>query len=291
MGSPTFGGSRQADAADGGHLTSFAGIDAGEGPSVLLLHGQPGSAASWSPVVPLLTDRFRVLVPDRPGYGATVGSAQGVEENAAVLAAMLEERANGPTTVAAHSWAGGAAVLLATQRPDLVAALVLIGAACTSDSLDGTDRVLALPVLGHAAAALGLVVLGEVLPRVRRMAGFVPASRRERFLAALPDQGVLGGQWGTFARQRRSFVIEQRALVAEMPQVAESLPGLQVPVAVVMGEWDLVVSPASSVTLAAAVPGSELISLPEAGHFAIRDEPVTIAEVIARYADQPASLG
>ena len=289
MGSPPFGGRRQTDAADGGHLTSFAGIDAGVGPSILLLHGQPGSAASWSPVLPLLTDRFHVLVPDRPGYGATVGSAQGVAENAAGLIALLEERASGPATVAAHSWAGGVAVLLAAQRPDLVGALVLIGAACTPDSLDGTDRILALPVLGHAAAAVGLVALGEVLPRVRRMAGVVPASRRDRFLAALPDQGVLGGQWGTFTRQRRSFVTEQRALVAEMPRVAESLTGLQVPVAVVMGEWDLVVSPASSVTLAAAVPGSELISLPDAGHFVIRDEPETVAEVIARYADKPTS--
>ncbi len=45
----------------------LATIDRGAGPSVVLLHGQPGSGASWDPVTERLAPEFRVLAPDRIG--------------------------------------------------------------------------------------------------------------------------------------------------------------------------------------------------------------------------------
>lgn len=42
---------------------------AGSGPSVLLLHGIPGSAASWQPVATRLPGTFDVIVPDLLGFG------------------------------------------------------------------------------------------------------------------------------------------------------------------------------------------------------------------------------
>jgi pimeloyl-ACP methyl ester carboxylesterase len=45
--------------------------------TVVLLHGQPGSAADWDPVVPLLTG-LQVLVPSRPGYDGTPAGGFGV---------------------------------------------------------------------------------------------------------------------------------------------------------------------------------------------------------------------
>ncbi|MST32634.1 alpha/beta fold hydrolase, partial [Acidimicrobiaceae bacterium USS-CC1] len=68
----------------------LAGIDRGEGPVVVLLHGQPGTSADWSAVVPLLADRFRVLAPDRPGYGRTAGPAAGFAGNAEAVLAHLD---------------------------------------------------------------------------------------------------------------------------------------------------------------------------------------------------------
>ena len=53
---------------------------------------------------------------------------------------------------------------------------------------------------------------------------------------------------------------------------------------VVSGEWDIVVPPRASESLARAVPGAELTYLPRAGHFAARDDPLGLAEVIRRTA-------
>jgi pimeloyl-ACP methyl ester carboxylesterase len=261
-----------------------ATIDRGSGPVVLLLHGQPGTGSSWDPVTDLLVDRCRVLAPDRPGYGGAAGEARGIAANAAAAAGLLDDRGAGPATVVAHSWSGGAAVLLADRRPDLVHALVLVGAACTPDSLDVTDRLLALPVVGDALTVAGLVALGEVLPKVRRLAPRVPERYRAQFLSALPDQGVLGGERGAIGRHRRTFVAEQRALIDEMPTVTAALGRLRVPTAVVVGTWDLVVRPSSGRTLAAAIPGAELVELDGSGHFVARDAPAALSGVVARYA-------
>lgn len=203
--------------------------------------------------------------------------------NAESVSGLLDDLGTGPVTVVADSWSGGVGVLLADRHPDLVSSLVLVGAACTPDSLDGVDRLLAMPVLGQALTVAGLVALGEVLPKVRRIAPWVPMRVRDQFLTALPDQGVLGGERGALGRHRRTFLTEQLALVDELPEVGAALGRVRVPTAVVVGEWDVVVRPGAGRTLAAAIPGAELVEMPRAGHFVARDVPDRLADVVARY--------
>ena len=124
---------------------TLVSTDRGSGPPVVLLHGQPGSGASWDPLSRLLEPEFRVLAPDRVGYGATGGEARGLRQNADIVADFIRDRDCGPATVVAHSWAGGVAVLLAVHHPEAAQSLVLVGAACTPDSLNALDRWLNVP--------------------------------------------------------------------------------------------------------------------------------------------------
>ncbi|HUY66961.1 MAG TPA: alpha/beta hydrolase [Acidimicrobiales bacterium] len=262
----------------------LASTDRGSGPPVVLLHGQPGSGSSWDPVTALLEPDFRVLAPDRVGYGATTGEARGLAGNAEVVEEFIRTRGASPATVVAHSWSGGVAVLLADRCPGLVRSLVLVGAACTPDSLNALDRWLNVPVLGDALTVVGLVGIGEVLPRLRRLARHAPARLRDELASALPDPGVLGGGRGALGRHKRTFMIEQRALVEELPSVTAALGRLELPVSVVQGQWDLVVPPRAGVSLSKAVRGAELVLLPRAGHFVSRDDPRSLADVIRRSA-------
>ena len=255
-------------------------IDRGSGPPVLFLHGQPGTGASWDPVTDLLVDEFRVIAPDRAGYGSDSVEARGISGNAELAAALLDRADGGPAVVVAHSWAGGVAVLLAERRPDLVRSLVLVGAACTPDSLDGLDRLLGIRVVGDALMVGGLLALGEVLPRVRKLSPRVPARFRDQFRASLPDQGVLGGEPGSFGRHRRTFRTEQRALINEMPMVTSALGRVEVPTVVVVGAWDMVVRPEAGRTLARSIPGASLVVVERAGHFLARDAPDELAGLI-----------
>jgi pimeloyl-ACP methyl ester carboxylesterase len=266
----------------GERIAVLASIDRGSGPAVLLLHGQPGTGASWDAVTDLLAGECRVLAPDRIGYGHTGGRAQGLAGNADLLASFLSQRRAGPATVVAHSWAGGAAVLLAHRYPELVDSLVLVGAACTPDSLNFIDRWLVVPVLGEVMTAAGLIGIGNVLPRLRRLTRYAPAQYRDRLDSALPSRDVAGIRPGSLRGDTRTFMIEQRAIEAELPAVAEALGVLDLPVAVVSGTWDLVVPPRAAVSLVRAIPGAELTLLPRTGHFVARDSPVALADVVRR---------
>ena len=43
----------------------------GEGPPLLLLHGNPQTHAMWHKVAPVLARRFTVICPDLTGYGGS----------------------------------------------------------------------------------------------------------------------------------------------------------------------------------------------------------------------------
>jgi magnesium chelatase accessory protein len=49
---------------------------AGQGPTILLLHGTGSSAHSWADLLPALAEMATVVVPDLPGHGFTTGATQ-----------------------------------------------------------------------------------------------------------------------------------------------------------------------------------------------------------------------
>ena len=113
---------------------------------VVLLHGQPGSAADWQQVVSRLPDGVGVVAQDRPGYGASPRSAGGFTAGARAVLADLDARGIDRAVLVGHSYGGGVALATAQLAPERVEALILlagVGPGC----LTWADRVLAGP--GH----------------------------------------------------------------------------------------------------------------------------------------------
>lgn len=56
-------------------------VTAGEGEPLLLLHGTPKSSSYWYKLIPLLTDKFKVIAPDLRGFGHTdiPGASEGYD--------------------------------------------------------------------------------------------------------------------------------------------------------------------------------------------------------------------
>jgi pimeloyl-ACP methyl ester carboxylesterase len=102
----------------------------GAGDAVVLLHGAFAGALSWSAQTSALVDAgFRVYVPERRGHAHTpdVDGPLTYAVMAADTVAYLDEIVQAPAHLI--GWSDGAVVglLVAMQRPDLVARLVLIG--------------------------------------------------------------------------------------------------------------------------------------------------------------------
>ena len=103
---------------------------AGEGPTVVLLHGAFSGAVAWAAQASALASAgFRVHVPERRGHAHTpdVEGPLTYDVMAADTVAYLEAEAGGPAHLV--GWSDGAvvALLVALCRPDLVERLVLIG--------------------------------------------------------------------------------------------------------------------------------------------------------------------
>lgn len=101
-------------------------------PTLVLLHGWMGSGGlNWYRAFEPLGRDFRVLAPDLRGHGNGM-RARGVfrlADCADDLAALLDTLHTGPVVLAGYSMGGAIAQLLARQRPDLVAGMVLCATA------------------------------------------------------------------------------------------------------------------------------------------------------------------
>lgn len=101
----------------------------GKGPLVVMVPGMGDSRRAYRFLVPALTAAgYRVATMDLRGHGeSSLGWDSYTRADTANDIVALIEHLGGPAVVVGHSFAGGAATIVAAQRPDLVGAIVEVG--------------------------------------------------------------------------------------------------------------------------------------------------------------------
>ncbi len=123
-------------------------VEAGSGPVVVLLHGGgPGASgvSNYSRNIGVLARRFRVIVPDMPGYGRSskwVDRTDPFGDLAGSVGGLLDELGVSKAHLVGNSYGGAAALRLAMDRPEKVDRMVLMGPGGV-----GTTRALPTPGL------------------------------------------------------------------------------------------------------------------------------------------------
>jgi len=110
----------------------------GEGPPALLLHGFGSDHFLWLANQQAIAKVADVAALDLPGHGESsmdIGAGT-IGDLAERVAALLDRKAMRKVHLIGHSLGGGVALVLAEQRPDLVASLVLIAPAGLGRSVD-----------------------------------------------------------------------------------------------------------------------------------------------------------
>ena len=106
-----------------GHRWSYAyrDADAAEAPTIVMVHGFTGSKENWYPLARELRGRYRLLIPDLPGWGDSQrkpGAIYGFPEQAANVDAFIRALSPGrPVVLLGHSMGGGIAALAAGWWP------------------------------------------------------------------------------------------------------------------------------------------------------------------------------
>ncbi len=160
--------------------------EGGDGFPVLLLHGFPQTSLMWREIAPLLTDQFRVIAADLPGYGASscpdrnVPDAMSKREMAATLVAAMRSAGHYRFAIVGHDRGGRVAYRAAMDHPEPISHVAVLDVVPTFDVWDRADARLAL-----AFWPFSLLAQPSPLP--------------ERLIVAAPDAVVDNalGEWGT----------------------------------------------------------------------------------------------
>ncbi|BEP16280.1 hypothetical protein acdb102_45910 [Acidothermaceae bacterium B102] len=246
---------------------------------LVMLHGQPGSGSDWQGVTERLPERVESVVLDRPGYASNPAAAGGFRHNAEAVLRAMDERSLDRAVLVGHSWGAGVALAAAHLAPERVDALVLVSGV-GPDCVTWVDRVLAAPVVGPLCS----FVAWSLTPWVAR----ARLSRIERLQdrPLEPDEHVNWHLWSQARHDRRrvwrTFLVEQRALLAELDDLIDDVRGLTLPVLLVHDPVDTIVPVRSAASLAASLPRSELV-LVSGGHQLPQRMPGPVADAITAF--------
>ncbi len=238
-------------------------LHAGQGgPALVLLHLFAGSALSWEPVVERLAGRYRCIVPDLRGFGASPPPEPGATladwaDDVAAITAPL-----GRHILVGHSMGGKIATLLASRNPAGLAALVLVASSpLTPEPIP--DRAAMLAALGNPAAAVATA--REISAR----AGERPVLER-----------LIGDSLRT-SRAAWEWWVER----GSREDISTDAAGIAVPVHVVAGADDTT-TPAALLEreIVGRIPGATLTTLPGSRHMIPFDAPDALATLIEGWA-------
>lgn len=250
-----------------GRFTSVDGlrlhyIERGEGPPVVLLHGNPGSTEDFIPLLNVLAKEHRAIAVDRPGHGyserASASDMTPSDQAEAIHSALQQLGVDRPILVG-HSWGGALSLVYALRFPDEVRGIVLVGT--RAFHLDGpTDplyRLLRMPVVGEVARWTVLPVLGRGVVEKRLRAAFAPDPAPEQYVQ------MARGMW-LRPLQAEATVWDSENLQRELLNAAQRYGQIAVPVVILAGAEDK--PERESIPLSQKITGAELRILPNTGH-------------------------
>lgn len=207
----------------------------------LVLHGG-GGVFTVKGFADLLAERThsRVLVPTHPGFAGTARptGAATTRDLAATYVALLEELGLSDVTVIGNSFGGWVAAEMALLDSPRISGVVIV---------DG----------------IGIEVDGHPLTNVSGLAptDLAKLSFHDPSKAPRPPAGAASGPSPDVAA-----LIGYAGPTMSDPTLLERLSGVQIPVQVVWGESDGIVTPDYGKAYAAAIPMSDFTLLPRAGH-------------------------
>jgi pimeloyl-ACP methyl ester carboxylesterase len=133
---------------------------AGEGPALVLLHGDGDSKFSWSWVLPTLARSHRVYALDLPGFAGAKLPDYTPARFARFVGGFLDVLGIAQAAVIGNSLGGLVALRLALTAPGRVSALGLVDSAGLGVAMTPVASSLAFPGYGEAALGWGQTPFG-----------------------------------------------------------------------------------------------------------------------------------
>jgi 2-succinyl-6-hydroxy-2,4-cyclohexadiene-1-carboxylate synthase len=243
-------------------------VEEGSGPRVALVHGFTQTLASFEPLAERLRRRWRTVRVDLPGHGGS-----GAVRADLPGAAELLGGAAGAGAYLGYSLGGRVCLRLALDRPELVRALVLVGASPgIADAGERAERGAADEALARELERDGVAAFLD-----RWLAGPLFATLPEERAGRAERLG--NGPAGLAAALRLLGTGAQEPLWARLPELA-------VPVLLVAGELDGKFAALAERMAAATGRRARVALVPGAGHAAHLERPGRFGDLVERFLEE-----
>lgn len=240
-------------------------LELGIGRPLLFLHGEEGPTAHTTHYLELLAERFRVVAPWHPGFGASdlPEHYRDIGDLALFYLDFLEQEGLEDVVVAGAGFGGWLACEIAVRNNARIGSLVLIDPVGIRPSTDPT--------------AIDITDLDALSAEDRARVTYHDPAFAERDLTVLDEHAREGiaRSIEALARFGWTHYLHNRALLHWLHRV-------QRPTLVLRGESDGVVSRSYHDVLAAAVGAGDVVEVPDAGHSPHLEQPAaTVRELTA----------
>jgi pimeloyl-ACP methyl ester carboxylesterase len=241
----------------GGIQTSY--LEAGSGDPVIMLHGSgPGvsALANWQHNIGALSQRFRVLAPDIVGFGATKrpdGIVYSLRTWTDHIWAFLDAHGIEKTAIVGNSLGGRIALQMATDEPDRITKMVLMGAPGVGMTL--TEGLAALRAYQPSHDAMRDLL--------RNYFAVDPTMITDDLVAIRYAASIADGAYEAY----RAMFFDPRHAGSELGISEDEARVIATPALLVHGREDKVVPMQVSVTMLGLLPNADLHVFSACGHW------------------------
>jgi len=266
----------QVEAAGHRWVYAMREADDADAPTIVMLHGFTGSKENWYPLARELGGRYRLLIPDLPGWGESErkpGAAYGFPEQAANVDAFIRAVSPGqPVVLLGHSMGGGIAALAAARYPQHIAKVGLLDAA----GVRFKDNRFGLDVLaGHNPFAVSDAA------SLRRYIDTVFFDADAKPWIPWPASA------GLIDKRRKDAAFEQGVLDRIGRGPHNLLPGseaarIRQPALLLWCRQDAVIDPSALELYAQRIPQARKVLLDGCGHMSLVERPRQVADAVLK---------
>jgi pimeloyl-ACP methyl ester carboxylesterase len=261
--------SAQTPLAAGGTLASF---EAGEGPTILCVHGFPLDHGMWHGQLTGLASRCRVIAPDLRGFGCSQNSppVASLDDFVADLCDLLDQfRITEPVILCGLSMGGYVAFRFAALAPHRLKGLIFCDTRAAADTPD---------VIASRHRMVEIVRKGGVATVADAMHGKLFACNT---YTEQPE--IVEATRSVMMHARPETVTAALLAMAARPDATPQLRSLPVPSLWICGREDGITPAAEMQANAQLAADSEFVEIADAGHMAPLEQPASVNEAITRF--------
>jgi pimeloyl-ACP methyl ester carboxylesterase len=250
---------------------------AGEGQTILLVHGITTYSFIWTEVFETLSKQYDVIAVDLFGCGhsdKTLLVNHSLKSHAKILLRFLDQLKVDKAHIVGHDVGGGIAQIMMVSAPQRCLTVALVNSVAYDFWPVQPIIAMRTPIIRQMAmATLDIGLFRMLIARGMYHKERVDKAMMEAFnVPLLTKEG------------RKAFLHFAKCLNNDdLLEIEYKLRETTCPVLIIRGDNDIYLSSSISEKLHSEIPNSQLHRVATAGHFAMLDEPAQVTEVIQRF--------